>query len=502
MAPLGDDKAVAVTDKTDLPNGNENSKQGLITTPTLSSAFDDAPGDEDFDLICVGFGPASLAIAIALHDATSHSQKGYSGFYVPKVCFLEKQLSFRWHAGMLLPGSKMQISFLKDLATLRDPTSKFTFLNYLKSKNRLVQFTNLSTFLPTRMEFEDYLRWCADHFSDCVNYGQEVRRIKPIRSIQHKSKVDLFAVESHDLVSGKKVSRRARHVVIAIGGRPTLPAPFHQLHSRVIHSSSYCSDIPRILPSRQAPYTIAVVGSGQSAAEIFNDLPTRYPNSRTTLAIKDIALRPSDDSPFVNEIFNPERVDEFYLRPEAQRAESLESNRSTNYGVVRLQLLEEIYNILYQQRVREPDEQAWQHRILPSRKVTEVQDSPAGLRLTLEKVHSVKNEEPEFLEVDAVIVATGYSRDAHEDMLKELEHLKPNKPGEWHVRRNYKIDFNNELVDQDAGIWLQGANESSHGISDTLLSILATRSGEIVDSIFGSRLKRNCEMNRGLGYKS
>jgi L-ornithine N5-oxygenase len=123
------------------------------------------------------------------------------------------------------------------------------------------------------------------------------------------------------------------------------------------------------------------------------------------------------------------------------------------------------------------------------------------LRLTLEKVHSVKNEEPEFLEVDAVIVATGYSRDAHEDMLKELEHLKPNKSGEWHVRRNYQIDFNNELVDQDAGIWLQGANESSHGISDTLLSILATRSGEIVDSIFGSRLKRNCETNRGPGYK-
>jgi L-ornithine N5-oxygenase len=87
-------------------------------------------------------------------------------------------------------------------------------------------------------------------------------------------------------------------------------------------------------------------------------------------------------------------------------------------------------------------------------------------------------------------------------MLKGLEDLNPNRSGEWHVWRNYRIDFDNALVDQDAGIWLQGANESSHGISDTLLSILATRSGEIVDSIFGSRLKRNCETDRGLGYKS
>jgi L-ornithine N5-oxygenase len=245
------------------------------------------------------------------------------------------------------------------------------------------------------------------------------------------------------------------------------------------------------------------VGSGQSAAEIFNDLQSRYPNSRTTLVIKDTALRPSDDSPFVNEIFDPERVDEFYQRPEAQRAESIESNRGTNYGVVRLQLLEEIYNNLYQQRVREPDEQAWQHRIFASRKVTEVQDShPAGLRLTLQKVHSVKNEEPESLEVDAVIVATGYTRDAHEHLLEELKDLNPNKSGEWHVRRNYKIDLDDTLVDQDAGIWLQGANERSHGISDTLLSILATRSGEIVDSIFGSRLKRNFDMDRGHGYKN
>jgi L-ornithine N5-oxygenase len=490
MAPFLNDEDVAVSGQTDLSYAHRNSKQDLMSSSTGSTKSDDIPGDEDFDLICVGFGPASLAVAIALQDATSHDWKDCSSAYSPNVCFLEKQCSFRWHAGMLLPGSKMQISFIKDLATLRDPTSKFTFLNYLKCKNRLVSFTNLGTFLPSRLEFEDYLRWCADHFSEDVEYGQEVKKIKPVSSHLEKSKIGLFEVESYDHMTGRNVSRRARHVVIAVGGRPNIPPPFPRLHSGVIHSSSYCDSISRLLTSTQDPYNIAVVGSGQSAAEIFNDLHNRYPNSRSALIIKDTALRPSDDSPFVNEIFDPERVDDFYQRPQMRRAETIESNRSTNYGVVRLELLEEIYNYLYQQRIREPDEQAWHHRIIASRKVADVRDSHNGrLRLTLEKVRALDKEKQEFLEVDAVIVATGYTRDAHEDFLRDLADLNPNKGGEWQVGRNYKVDLDKDLVDEEAGIWLQGSNESSHGISDTLLSILATRSGEIVESIFGGKIK-------------
>ena len=397
---------------------------------------------------------------------------------------------------MLIPGSKMQISFIKDLATVRDPTSKFTYLNYLKNKNRLLQFANLGTFLPTRIEFEDYLRWCAEHFSENVKYGQEVTRIAPGKSFRENSKVDLFTVESLDQMTGKNILRSARHVVIAVGGRPNIPQPFPSHHPGVIHSSSYCSRISRLLSSKEDPYRIAVVGGGQSAAEIFNDLHTRYPHSLTTLIIKDTALRPSDDSPFVNEAFDPERVDDFYHRPHDQRVETLESNRSTNYGVVRFALLEEIYHFLYQQRVQEPDERLWRHRILTSRRVDNVQGSGQGrLKLTLQKTHIADEENVEVLDVDAVVVATGYTRDAHEDMLQDLTDLKPNSSREWRVGRNYKLDLDTDLVDEDAGIWLQGSNESSHGISDTLLSVLATRSGEIVESIFGSKLKGACSTN-------
>src|ERR1700761_377081 len=175
--------------------------------------------DEVHDLVCVGFGPASLAIAVALHDSLRAQKESASGRTSPKVRFLERQDAFKWHAGMLLPGAKMQISFIKDLATLRDPTSHFTFLNYLKEYNRLVQFSNLGTFLPSRLEFDDYLQWAASHFENVVEYSQDVESIRP-RKLRGTDKFDCFEVVSRNAASGAVTTVFSRNVVIAAGGRP------------------------------------------------------------------------------------------------------------------------------------------------------------------------------------------------------------------------------------------------------------------------------------------
>ena len=238
-----------------------------------------------YDLICVGFGPASLAIAVALHDKGIPAQ----------VLYLERQLEFRWHGGMLLPDARMQISFLKDLATLRDPRSHFTFLNYLKSKNRLVAFTNLSTFLPLREEYNDYLSWCASHFHQSVRYGQETLEISPHGG--YEKRVESWDVVSRNVETGQRSTFRARHVVIAVGGRPKIPAALSSLNSTVVHSSSYSSTVPKLLADKRGKRYVAVIGGGQSAAEIFSDLQNRTDNIRLSLYIGDSALRPSDDSP-------------------------------------------------------------------------------------------------------------------------------------------------------------------------------------------------------------
>ncbi|KAF2813970.1 L-ornithine 5-monooxygenase (L-ornithine N(5)-oxygenase) [Mytilinidion resinicola] len=475
--------------------------------PENSSLLSHTCPDELHDLVCVGFGPASLAIAVALHDAldgfSPASDLSALQGRAPKVCFLERQAQFAWHAGMLLPGAKMQISFIKDMATLRNPRSEFTFINYLHRSNRLVEFTNLNTFLPQRIEYEDYMRWCAGWFEDVVEYSQDVVQIVPEKSSESHGQTKAFVVTSKNSLTSEISTRRTKHVVIAAGGRPSIPAPFPEHHSKVIHSSKFSYLAPKILRDPAYPYKIAVVGSGQSAAEIFDNLHAHYPNAKTTLLIKSGALRPSDDSPFVNEIFNPDRVSPTYAQNPLLRAATILEDRGTNYGVVRLDLLERIYETLYTQRIRYGNDAAaeaeWPHRILPHRIVSAVEESsaiPGGVRLT------IRNSSPQFysgalpgqdfeevMDVDAVFVATGYKRNAHEELLHDARGLRrggEREDDDWEVARDYRVLFEDGKVSEDAGIWLQGACEKTHGLSDTLLSILANRGGEMVKSIFGT----------------
>lgn len=255
------------------------------------------PPPQLYDLICVGFGPANLALAIAIHDALDKPLPGLTNIRSnpPKVLFLEQQSRFAWHEGMLLPGARMQISFIKDLATLRDPRSEFTFLNYLHKMDRLVQFTNLDTFLPQRIEYQDYMEWCAGWFDEVVKYGHRVVSITAGTHAEGHSFEVLATTNYSD--DCNPITFRARHVVVGVGGKPHMPEPFPPNHPRVLHSSQYATTIPKLLRDTLKPYRIAVVGSGQSAAEIFNDLHSRYPNAATSLVIKGAALKPSDDSP-------------------------------------------------------------------------------------------------------------------------------------------------------------------------------------------------------------
>jgi L-ornithine N5-oxygenase len=74
----------------------------------------------------------------------------------------------------------------------------------------------------------------------------------------------------------------------------------------------------------------------------------------------------------------------------------------------------------------------------------------------------------EELEVDYVFTATGYRRNAHEEMLSEIRDLLPDhlaKRGKFPVGRNYRILYDEGKVDERAGIWLQGSNEATHGVS-------------------------------------
>ena len=491
------------------------------TPPDDASDADEDDGE--YDLVVVGFGPAALAIAIALHDASLLARSPPLASvppqrWPPRVLFLERQPEFSWHAGMLLPGARMQISFLKDLATPRDPTSAFTFVNYLHAHGRLAAFCNLGTLLPLRAEFHDYLCWCARHFAPLVRYRTDVLAVAPVppgdRGLAGAGPVRAWDVltryfyGSGDGDNGGTTRFRARNVVVAVGGKPAFP-PGVAPHSRIVHSAHYMAALPSLLatPGTAAaagPRRIAVVGGGQSAAEIFADLHARLApppgasmsaHTSTALFIRGAALRPSDDSPFVNEIFDPgARIDALYALPAPARHAAIRADRATNYSVVRLPLLDELCASLYAQRLATPDERAWAHRIFPLSDVVGVlAEGGDGGRVRLRLRHMYTGEESTSVGAafDAVIFATGYSRDAPPALLRPVSGLLADASGggggggggdgSWcAVARDYRVVFRPGAVADGTAIFLQGCCEDTHGVGSPLFLPLLISPGGVV----------------------
>jgi len=414
-----------------------------------------------YDLIGIGFGPSNIALAVAWAERD-----------VPGAsCFIERKATFNWHGSMLLEGSDMQISFLKDLATLRNPQSHFTFINYLHEKRRLTSFINLKTFYPSRTEFNDYLNWVAQQFDDLCYYHETVTAIEPEMS---SGRVERLRVRSV-LSDGRESVRYARNLSLGIGGSPALPDCFVGINdSRVFHSSNYLHKAAQLIASCREPLRVAVIGSGQSAAEIYHDLGRRFAQVSATLIMRAHALKPSDDSPFVNEVFNPDFVDTIYALSAGERAVLLEELSSTNYSVVDQPLIESIYRQLYEQQVKGRAH----HAVLSQRQITAVNCDESGVWLALQHGLDGSNEQQCF---DIVVLATGYSRAGHLDLLAPLQRWL----GDFKIDRDYRIQSTSDFA---PNIYLQGSCEASHGLSDTLLSLLPVRANEIVDSLLTSTL--------------
>ncbi|QGW76933.1 SidA/IucD/PvdA family monooxygenase [Pseudomonas alkylphenolica] len=419
------------------------------------------------DLIGVGFGPSNLALAIALEELAE------TNGHALDALFIDKQNDYRWHGNTLATQSELQISFLKDLVSLRNPTSPYSFVNYLHQKQRLVDFINLGTFYPCRLEYNDYLRWAADHFATQAVYGEEVLRVEPELV---DGKIDHLRLISRDQ-KGQEHLRRARSVVVGSGGTPKIPAAFAPFKAdpRVFHHSQYLNSLENLPCAKGQAMRIAIVGSGQSAAEAFIDLNDSYPSVKVDMILRASALKPADDSPFVNEVFAPDYTDLVFNQPLAERAKLIEEYHNTNYSVVDIDLLERIYGILYRQKVAHQ----FRHSVLCRRQIEAVVSISEGIELTLRDLATDVEQTHRY---DAVILATGYERRSHRELLAPLQHhLK-----DFEVDRNYRALSTPDL---NASVYLQGFCEASHGLSDTLLSVLPVRAAEIGQSLYQSLSK-------------
>lgn len=416
-----------------------------------------------YDLIGIGCGPSNLALAIALEEKKETHQK-------LKSVFIDKQEKYSWHGNTITGNSQLQVSFLKDLVTLRNPASPYTFINYLQKRKRLVDFINLGTFYPSRLEFNDYLCWVAEHFSSQCRYGEEIFAIEPVVS---NNAIKLIRVRSRD-TDGNESTRLTRSIVIGTGGSPNIPNAFKLIKDdpRIFHHSQYLESMNAQNHTGHKTCRVAIIGGGQSAAEAFIDIHDKDPKAQIDLIIRGSTLKPSDSSPFVNEIFSPSSTDSMFDKSNFKRDEILDEYRHTNYAAIDLATIEQIYSIFYQQKISGNSKYTYKNHSVTD----DVKPNENGISLTIKNSSTGQTESETY---DFVVLATGYERNNHRNLLSSMSAYTH----EFAVDRNYRLMCDNCL---QSPIYLQGYSEHSHGLSDTLLSVLAVRSEEIANDLLCS----------------
>ncbi|MGA4838484.1 lysine N(6)-hydroxylase/L-ornithine N(5)-oxygenase family protein [Streptomyces sp. G45] len=428
---------------------------------------------EIHDIVGIGFGPSNLSLAIALeeHQASAEGQP-------VSAVFFERQEAFGWHRNMLLPQATMQISFLKDLATFRNPHSRYSFVSYLHASDRLVQFVNNQDFFPTRQEFHQYLEWAEANFRDRVSYNSEVTgiRLSEGADAAESGAGQHLEIEVRDTVSGATRVVRARNVAVSTGLVPRMPDGMER-DERVWHSSEFLDRYGRMKPEELGH--VAVVGAGQSAAEITKFLHDMLPQAQVSAILPSYGYSVADDTPFANQVFDPAAVDHYYFGSDTTRDAFWRYHKNTNYSVVDTDVIRELFRRAYEEEV------AGHKRLnfLNLTRVKEVKRSGNDTRVVL---HSLLDGEGEQeVDVDALVFATGYSTMDATGLLGDLDRFcRRDEQGKHRVERDYRIVTDPELT---CGIYLQGGTEHTHGLTSSLLSNIAVRSGEIADSVVRRR---------------
>ncbi|MFF5139132.1 lysine N(6)-hydroxylase/L-ornithine N(5)-oxygenase family protein [Streptomyces sp. NPDC013157] len=431
------------------------------------------------DIIGIGFGPSNLALSIAVEEHNT----GLAAGSRLNALFLERQPRFGWHRGMLIDDATMQVSFLKDLVTLRNPTSDYSFLCFLREQGRLIDFLNQKTLFPLRMEFHEYFEWAAARVAHLVSYGSEAIAVKPVRD--HDGRVAFFDVTCRDTARpGTTVTHRTRNISVATGLEPHVP-PGLELAERVWHNSEL---IPRAeqLAAAGAPVRRAVVlGAGQSAAETVDYLHRTFPDAEVCSVFAKYGYTPADDSPFANRIFDPEAVDVYFSAPSAVKQSLLDYHRSTNYSVVDMDLIESLYATTYREKVAGRE----RLRFLNVSRVRDVvpgapgaDGTAGGLDVTVE---FLPTGEQQTLPADVLVLATGYRPRDLTALMGDAGKLCLKDDGDAiRVGRDHRVETVPEV---EAGIYLQGGTEHTHGLTSTLLSTVAVRAQEIHRSLLADR---------------
>ncbi|MEE4491640.1 lysine N(6)-hydroxylase/L-ornithine N(5)-oxygenase family protein [Streptomyces sp. BE230] len=423
--------------------------------------------DQPHDLIGIGIGPFNLSLAALTH-----------GLPTPlTTAFYEQRPAFHWHPGLLIDGASLQVPFLADLVTLADPTSPWTLLNYLRTRDRLFPFYFAERFHIQRAEYDAYCRWVSQQLPN-LHFSHQVDAIR--WNPQHTHFEVDFTQLGPDGEAEALGRAHTRHIALGIGTEPHIPDPLKPLTDAgtipVIHSADYLHHRQQLLDAEH----ITVIGSGQSGAEIFLDLLRARPAGHEKLhwLARTPAFAPMEYSKLGLEHFTPDYTRYFHALPEHVRDQLVPHQWQLHKGIDH-DTITAIHDELYRRTLHG----GWPDATLTPGVHVRTAGRVATTRVELHLEHTQQGTRSR-LTTDAVVLATGYRERPLDHILGNLgTHLRRDTSGRPRIDAQYRLDLDSAIT---GNIYVQNAERHTHGVGAPDLGLAAWRSATILNNLTGT----------------
>ncbi|MGA5516687.1 lysine N(6)-hydroxylase/L-ornithine N(5)-oxygenase family protein [Streptomyces pseudogriseolus] len=402
------------------------------------------------DFVAIGLGPFNLGLACLTEPID-----GLDGV------FLESKPDFEWHAGMFLDGAHLQTPFMSDLVTLADPTSPYSFLNYLKEKGRLYSFYIRENFYPLRVEYDDYCRWAAAQLGS-IRFGTTVTEVTWDE-----------AAEVYVVATSTGTTYRGRHLVLGTGTVPFVPEACRGLEGGLFHNAQYMHRKAELLGKK----SVTIVGSGQSAAEIYYELLSEIDAHGYQLnwVTRSPRFFPLEYTKLTLEMTSPDYIDYFRALPEDTRYR-LEKQQKGLFKGINSDLIDAIFDLLYQKNV-ESGGRGVPTRLLTNSSLTTARYEDGTYTLGFRQDEQGKDFE---IATEGLVLATGYHYEQPAFLEPVRDRLRFDHHGRFDVARNYAIDVTGR------GVFLQNAGVHTHSITSPDLGMGAYRNASIIRELLGT----------------
>jgi lysine N6-hydroxylase len=275
---------------------------------------------------------------------------------------------------------------------------------------------------------------------------------------------------------------RARHLVLGVGTQPVLPPALQGLTSRagggtstaagpLIHTAEYLDNREALLESG----AITIVGSGQSAAEIYRDLieDAEDRGVRLDWVTRSPRFFPMEYTKLTLEMTSPEYTDHFRALPDELR-ERVGREQRTLYKGISGDLVDDIHDTLY--RLSRGGRTLLTNLVSEAELETVEIDPISGEYLL--GFRNTALDETFTRRSGSVVAATGYTSQVPDFLSPLGDEVRLDSRGRLDVSRHYTIN-------EEGTIHVMGGEEHTHGVTAPDLGFGPWRASVVLAEVTG-----------------